>query len=225
MQIITRCNSAITFSAADFTRRGCIAICARKTDWFILWIRRSHVGLTRGVYQVEYACDPPNVSKARAVILRDLADMQTKKVTRAGIASGQVDAAARHSAGRIERGLHRQRLADVFRRSDLPLDERVRAGKIYAKLDAGDVKKAFAKWLRADGLVQVTQGPRSRIKAAGSLAHRLSDSKKFISVRAKLFRAYFYALRVKPANVRKLKQYGYEHEFKQRRQKRPELGR
>jgi zinc protease len=41
----------------------------------------------------------------------------------------------------------------------LPLDERVRAGKIYLKLGAGDVKKAFAKWLRPDDLVQVTQGP------------------------------------------------------------------
>ncbi len=39
------------------------------------------IGLTRGVYQVEYACDPPNVSKVRAVILRDLKDLQTKKVT------------------------------------------------------------------------------------------------------------------------------------------------
>jgi zinc protease len=41
----------------------------------------------------------------------------------------------------------------------LPLDERVHAGKIYVKLDAGDVKNAFAKWLRPGDLVQVTQGP------------------------------------------------------------------
>ena len=41
----------------------------------------------------------------------------------------------------------------------LPLDEPVQAGKIYAKLSADDVKRAFAKWLRADGLVQITQGP------------------------------------------------------------------
>ena len=27
-----------------------------------------NIGLTRGVYQVAYACDPPNVSKARAMI-------------------------------------------------------------------------------------------------------------------------------------------------------------
>ena len=32
-------------------------------------------------------------------------------------------------------------------------------GRIYVKLDARDVQTAFAKWLRADGLVQVTQGP------------------------------------------------------------------
>ena len=37
-----------------------------------------NIGLTRGVYQVAYACDPPNVGKARAMILADLADLQTK---------------------------------------------------------------------------------------------------------------------------------------------------
>ena len=42
---------------------------------------------------------------------------------------------------------------------DMPLDEPVRAGKVYATLSAKDVKQAFAKWLRADGLAQVTQGP------------------------------------------------------------------
>jgi zinc protease len=41
----------------------------------------------------------------------------------------------------------------------LPLDERVHAGHIYVKLDAKDVQSAFAKWLRPDDLVQVTQGP------------------------------------------------------------------
>ena len=41
----------------------------------------------------------------------------------------------------------------------LPLDEPVRAGKIYVQLTAKDVQNAFAKWLRPDGLVQVTQGP------------------------------------------------------------------
>jgi zinc protease len=39
------------------------------------------------------------------------------------------------------------------------LDEPVRAGYIYLKLNAKDVRAAFAKWVRPDGFVQVTQGP------------------------------------------------------------------
>ena len=42
----------------------------------------------------------------------------------------------------------------------LPLDEPVRAGEIYTQLDAKTVQQAFTKWIRADDLVQVTQGPQ-----------------------------------------------------------------
>jgi zinc protease len=119
------------------------------------------VGLTRGVYQVEYACDPPNVSKARAVILRDLADMQAKKVSAQELHQAKLMLLrdiplGESSVDYIANGWL------TYSGLDLPLDERVRAGKIYVKLDAGDVKNAFAKWLRADGLVQVTQGPEPK---------------------------------------------------------------
>jgi zinc protease len=39
------------------------------------------VGKTRAIYAVDYACDPQNVSKARAVVLRDLKAMQTAPVS------------------------------------------------------------------------------------------------------------------------------------------------
>jgi zinc protease len=116
------------------------------------------VGLTRGVYQVEYACDPPNVSKARAVILRDLEDIQTKQVT----------AQELHQAKLMllrDIPLAESSVDDIanswltYSMLGLPLDERVRAGRIYLTLDADDVKNAFAKWLRPGDLVQVTQGP------------------------------------------------------------------
>ena len=42
---------------------------------------------------------------------------------------------------------------------DLPLDEPVRAARCYVAISAGDVRAAFAKWLRPDDLVQVTQRP------------------------------------------------------------------
>jgi zinc protease len=117
-----------------------------------------NVGLTRGVYQVEFGCDPPNVSKARAIILSNLKDLQTKKV-----AAGELHQTkmlllrdiplAESSVDYIARGwLARSGL-------DLPLDEPVRAGRVYLKLTAGDVQSAFARWIRPEDLVQVTQGP------------------------------------------------------------------
>jgi zinc protease len=117
-----------------------------------------NIGQTRGVYQVEYACDPPNVSKARAVILRDLKDMQAKKVTAQELHQAKLMLLrdiplAESSVDYIARGwLSRSMLG-------LPLDERVRAARIYVKLDVKDVQTAFAKWLRPGDLVEVTQGP------------------------------------------------------------------
>ena len=116
------------------------------------------VGLTRGIYQVEYACDPPNVSKARALILRDLTDMQTKKVTEQELNQAKLMLLrdiplAESSVDYIAQGWL------TYSALGLPLDERVHAGRIYVNLNAKDVQNAFAKWLRSGGLVQVTQGP------------------------------------------------------------------
>ena len=117
-----------------------------------------NIGLTRGVYQSSYACDPQNVTKARALILRDLKEMQTKKVTERELHQAKLMLLrdiplAEASVDGIASGwLTRTALG-------LPLDEPVRAGKIYVQLSAKDVQKAFVKWLRPDGLVQVTQGP------------------------------------------------------------------
>jgi zinc protease len=98
------------------------------------------------------------VAKARAMILADLADLQTKTVTAQELHQAKLMLLrdiplAESSVDQVASGwLSRSEM-------DLPLDEPVRAGKIYTRLGAHDVKKAFAKWLRADGLVQVTQGP------------------------------------------------------------------
>ena len=117
-----------------------------------------NVGLTRGVYQVEYGCDPPNVAKARAIVLTNLKNMQTKKVGTRELNQARLTLLrdiplAESSVDYIAHGwLSRSIL-------DLPLDEPVRAARIYVKLARGDVRAAFAKWLRPDDLVEVTQGP------------------------------------------------------------------
>jgi zinc protease len=116
------------------------------------------IGLTRGVYQVAYACDPPNVSKARDVILRDLKDIQAKKVTAQELHQAKLMLLRDIPLGESSVDYIAQGWL-TYSELGLPLNERVKAGRIYAKLNAKDVRSAFAKWLRPDDLVQVTQGP------------------------------------------------------------------
>lgn len=116
------------------------------------------VGLTRGIYQVEYACDPQNVLKARAVILTDLKEIQKKTVTPQELFQAKLMLLrdiplAESSVDYIAQGWLK------YSTLGLPLDEPVRAGKIYAQLSADDVQNAYARWLRPDDLVQITQGP------------------------------------------------------------------
>src|SRR5476651_1736098 len=116
------------------------------------------VGLTRGVYQVAYACDPPNVGKARTMILNELKDIQTKKVSDQEL--HQAKLMLLRAIPLYESSV--DYIAQVWLKYsalDMPLDEPVHAGKIYAQLTTNDVQNAFAKWVRPDDLVQVTQGP------------------------------------------------------------------
>jgi zinc protease len=115
-------------------------------------------GLTRGVYQVQYACDPQNVFKARAVILNDLQEIQTQPVTDHELFQAKLmllrDIPLYESSVDY--------IAQVWLKYsalDMPLDEPIHAGKIYAHLTTTDVQNAFAKWIRPGDLVQVTQGP------------------------------------------------------------------
>jgi zinc protease len=116
------------------------------------------VGQTRGVYLISYACDPPNVGKARAIVASNLDQMQKSEVTDAELHQAKVlllreIPLSESSVDRIANGwLSRSLLG-------LPLDEPVRAAHIYLKLTAADVRTAFGKWLRPGDLVQVTQGP------------------------------------------------------------------
>jgi zinc protease len=117
-----------------------------------------NIGKTRGIYSVDYACDPQNVSKARAIVVRDLKAIQSTLVTedelrqakatllrQVPLSEGSVDSIAGGWIRRVTIGL--------------PLDEPVVASRHYVALTPEQVKAAFAKWIRPDDLVQVTQGP------------------------------------------------------------------
>jgi len=115
-------------------------------------------GRTRGAYLIEYACDPANVSKAADIATREVKTMQTAPVTpeelvrikamlirQIPLGESSVDEIAHGMIGRLD--------------LDLPLDEPTLAARRYVGLSANDVQAAFAKWMRPDDMVRVTQGP------------------------------------------------------------------
>jgi len=115
-------------------------------------------GPTRALYIVNYGCDPRNVSKVRAIVERDLREMQTDLVSEEALNQAKVQLLkqiplSESSVHSIAEGL----IAAAT--SELPLDEPdVAAGK-YAKLTPHDIQAAFAKWIRPHDFVQVTEGP------------------------------------------------------------------
>jgi zinc protease len=113
---------------------------------------------TRAFYSVTYGCDPPNVSKARAIVERDLKAMQVTLVPAEALLQAKVlllqqIPLSEASFSSIAGGL----LARVT--NELPLDEPTLAARRYAKLTAEEVQAAFTRWIRPNDLVQITQGP------------------------------------------------------------------
>jgi zinc protease len=118
------------------------------------------IGKTRSLFGVLYACDPPNVSKARAVVEGDLRAMQTTLVTAHEL---QQTKALLIRQVPLSRSSMENIAADLLSLSlaldNLPLDEPQRAARRYLELTAVQVKDAFMKWIRPADFVQVTLGP------------------------------------------------------------------
>jgi zinc protease len=131
----------------------------RENAGLVYYVNSSfNVGRTRGVYSVNYACDPQNVSKARAVVERDLKAMQTTPVSDNDLRQAKAMLLrqiplSEASEDSIAGGLVSRSLVG------LPLDEPIVAAHHYLDLTSAQVQAAFAKWFRAEDLVQVTEGP------------------------------------------------------------------
>lgn len=119
------------------------------------------VGKTRAEYEVNYGCDPQNVSKARTLVLADLKAMQTDLVSPDELHQAKAMAMraiplSESSEGSIAGGLLGRAV------EGLPLDEPTRAAKRYLALNAQQVRTAFDKWVDLGRFVQVTEGPTPR---------------------------------------------------------------
>ena len=116
---------------------------------------------TRGLYVVSFGCEPANVARARDIVIQELRTLQTSAVPEDELRQAKAVllrriVLAESSVERIARGLS-------MRATDgLPLDEPTRAAARYLGLTGQDVRAAFAKWIRPQDLVQVTEGPSPR---------------------------------------------------------------
>jgi zinc protease len=118
-------------------------------------------GTNRSLLSIAYGCDPENVGKARAVIEQELREMQSREVTPEELQQAKMlllrqIPLSRASVG----GIAGQYLGLV--RDRLPLDEPMQAAGRLLAISAGEVREAFARRVRPDDLVQVTQGPPPR---------------------------------------------------------------
>ena len=116
-------------------------------------------GKTRSVYTVTFGSDPPNVPKARDLIVRDLRAMQMENVSPAELHQAKAlllrQMALQQSSEEAIAGLLLAR-AQI----GLPLDESRRMGQRYYDITADEVRAAFAKWIRPQDFVQVVRGPQ-----------------------------------------------------------------
>ena len=116
---------------------------------------------TRALYRVTYGCNPENVSKARALVEHDLADMRNQDVSPVELQQAKAlllrqIPLSESSEDAVARGLLRR--AEI----GLPLDEPILAAQRYHDLQADQVKAAFLRLIRLEDLVQVVSGPPPR---------------------------------------------------------------
>jgi zinc protease len=116
---------------------------------------------TRAAYEVAYGCDADKVSKARALIERDIDQMRTQEVSAGELHQAKAlllreivlnesseESVAHGYLARAELGL--------------PLDEPAIASRKFHALTAADIKAAFARAIRPGDWVQVVRGPAAQ---------------------------------------------------------------
>ena len=113
---------------------------------------------TRAEYTVSFGADGENVDRARALVVRNLRNMQTTPVGEAELTRAKAQVLRRlpmqrASVGAIA-GLY-LRLADL----GLPFDAQDLAARRYLAITAPEIQQAFAAALRPDDLAQVVKGP------------------------------------------------------------------
>ena len=116
---------------------------------------------TRSVYAIFFGCDPPNVSKARDIVERDLRELQTTPVSPGELRQAKTLLIRKIPLAESSVDGIAGTLLDLSQK-DLPLDEPVRAADRYRRITAEQVRAAFRTWVHPTNFVQVTLGPEGK---------------------------------------------------------------
>ncbi len=116
------------------------------------------VGKTRSDFAVFYACDPQNVGRARAIVERDLEEMQKGLVTAVELNRAKTLLVRQIPLSESSTGSIAEKLLHLSL-EELPLDEPLRAAERYREITDAEVRAAFVKWIRPRGFVQAVLGP------------------------------------------------------------------
>jgi zinc protease len=113
---------------------------------------------TRAFYVVSYACDPRNAARVRGIVEKDLKEMQTSPVSEEAL--NQAKVLLLQQIPLSEASVHSiaENLMDSATSGISPEEAAADAGE-YLKVTAKDVQAAFAKWIRPQDFVEVTEGP------------------------------------------------------------------
>jgi len=116
---------------------------------------------TRARFTASFGADAVNVPKARALLVQDLTELQTTPPSESEMQQALAMLLREIPLGEASE----MRIADgLLSRAlmGLPLDEPVRAAERYKTTTAEQVKAAFAKWIRTNDFVEVTQAPAAK---------------------------------------------------------------
>jgi zinc protease len=117
-----------------------------------------NVGDTRSTFGIGFACDPVNVSRAEAIVRRDVLALTQAPPDDVELARAKLRVVNRLALGLANQDDFATHALDLST-ARLPLDEDARAVDAIEHLTAQDVQAAFGRWIRAGDFVTVVSGP------------------------------------------------------------------
>ncbi|MHB8569466.1 MAG: M16 family metallopeptidase [Metallibacterium sp.] len=119
------------------------------------------IGRTRSTYRVTLGCDADKVRKARAIVVRDIEQMQQQPISALELKRAQGMLIRRIPLGESSVNAIGGALL-YYAQHDLPLDQARIAAQQYLQVTAPEIRTAFAKYIRPQDFVEVVKGPAPR---------------------------------------------------------------